>query len=242
MIHDHTCLYTLLTIYGFCTDDICTWYDEDSSHQFPLVTKRLFRGFHRVFLAIFKSGTMIRIVRKTIQRVLLKNRNYTGNRVIETGIIRGQQKMNNNQCLDAHRSLQPYLGWPSDEPRISLGGIPDFFGLLQTCIWCIVRNSYWATVQCRYALIVQHVLVFHPWSCPRIPGNIFKAVGDFCSAWFLTPALGFQKLNSYKFMGQNARPFSSFSGSKTIALGDKISPKHDQPKKQINQKKAGNFS
>jgi len=56
------------------------------------------------------------------------------------------------------------------------------------------------------------------------------------------PRTWLSEVDSYKFMGQNARPFSSFSGSKTIALGDKISPKHDQPKKQINQKKAGNFS
>ena len=102
-------------------------------------------------------------------------------------------------------------------------------------VYC--RNSYWATVQCRYALIVQHVLVFHPWSCPRIPGNIFKAVGDFCSAWFLTPALGFQKLIHTSLWVKMRDPFRRFQDLKPSLLEIKLALNMINQKNRSTKKK-----
>ena len=83
----------------------------------------------------------------------------------------------------------------------------------------------------------QHVLVFHPWSCPRIPGNIFKAVGDFCSAWFLTPALGFQKLIHTSLWVKMHDPFRRFQDLKPSLLEIKLALNMINQKNRSTKKK-----
>lgn len=165
----------------FCTDDICTWYDEDSSHQFPLVTKRFFRGSHRVFLAIFKSGTMIWIVRKRSNVFFLKNRNYTGNRAIETGIIRGQQKMNSNVWM--HTGVCNHI-WarPSDEPRISLGG---FFGVFGCSRQHVQRFSIPEVVQGYQAIYLSRRWRLRHWRPLKIAVHDFWPPHLAFRSWFI---------------------------------------------------------